>query len=53
MFANNIVKFSEILNNWNLLKICLKFTFLPISEYFAAILVWEKWKYSNSFQNNE
>ena len=31
MFHNDIVKISDKLNKWNVLKICLQATYLPIS----------------------
>ena len=37
MFHNNILKISELLNKWNLLKTCIQSTYLSIFANFAAI----------------
>ena len=46
MFHNNIVKISEKLNKWNLLKICLQVTY-PTDFYIIVALIFTMGKSEN------
>ena len=54
MFHNNIVKISEKLNKWNLLKICHQITY-PIDFCIICVHFYygKKWKYFDFLKTNE
>ena len=54
MFHNNIVKISEILNKWNLLKTCIQITYLvDFFHNLQPFLLQEKWNFSIFLKTTE
>ena len=54
MFYNNIVKISEKLNKWNLLKIWLQVTYpIDFCMILASFLLWEKVKIFDFLKTND
>ena len=54
LLHKNIMKISEILNKWNLLKICIQTT-LPYQflQNLQPFLLWEKWNLQKNFKTIE